>query len=112
MVGSVSGFGSTGNLNYALVRILSNLECSRVYGTGFISDTKLCTVGYNMNAQGACDGDSGAPLVILKNKINILVGVVSFTFYRGCASGDPTGYTRTSKYVKWIGNQTGIVTRA
>lgn len=102
-VGNVSGFGSTGDLIYAPVRILSNSDCSKVYGTGAITDNKLCTVGFNVNNQGACNGDIGSPLVIRKSgTTDILVGFVSFTSSRGCTSGDPTGYTRISKYAKWL----------
>lgn len=103
-VGNVSGFGSTGNdLKYAPVRILSNSDCAKVYGTGVITNTTLCTVGFNVIGSGACTGDIGSPLVIrLNGTKQILAGIVSFTSARGCASSDPTGYTRISKYAKWL----------
>lgn len=36
------------------------------------------------------------------------VGIVSFVSSRGCSNGDPSGYTRVSKYLQWINKVTGI----
>lgn len=91
---------------------MNNTACSAIYGAVTIQDTSLCTLGYNtVNFQGACDGDIGGPLSIVQTSINTLLGIVSFTSSRGCTFGDPTGYTRTSKYVSWIATETGIVAR-
>lgn len=55
--------------------------------------------------------DSGGPLVIKDGKLVVQIGIVSFVSSRGCAKGDPSGYTRVSKYLSWISKTTGIPIR-
>jgi secreted trypsin-like serine protease len=50
---------------------------------------------------GTCNGDSGGPLISIKEKPEI-VGIVSFGSAQGCALGAPQGFTRVSSYLKWI----------
>ena len=57
-----------------------------------------------------CDilGDSGGPLTVRFNNINMLVGVVSFGAGL-CEIGHPQAYTRVSSYLAWISRNTGII---
>jgi secreted trypsin-like serine protease len=53
-------------------------------------------------------GDSGGPLVLEKHGNPTQIGIVSFVSSRGCAYGDPSGYTNVEKYLDWISDMTGI----
>jgi len=53
-------------------------------------------------------GDSGGALVIQRDGGFTQIGVVSFFSSLGCASGNPSGYTRVSYLVDWIKSNTGL----
>lgn len=54
-------------------------------------------------------GDSGGPLVVFNdNGVATHVGVVSFVSAAGCASGNPSGYVRTSALREWIRDNSGV----
>lgn len=93
------------------MRVMANANCASVYGTAVVVDTTLCGEGWTVNTQGACLGDSGGPMVIYENTIPTLIGVTSFISGRGCGAGDPTGFTRVSRYTAWINAVTGIALR-
>ncbi|EDS44379.1 tryptase-2 [Culex quinquefasciatus] len=117
--GVVSGFGRTSDasqsisalLKYETLRIISNAECSTVYGTSVIRNSTMCAVGWERTNQNVCQGDSGGPLVIEENGTYLQIGVVSFVSNRGCSTGDPSGYIRTASYLEWIAQQTGVMLR-
>lgn len=117
---AVSGFGRTSDnatqvssvLNYVLMRVISNSECTATFGTTVIVNTVLCAKGWSSNNQNACLGDSGGPLVLIEaNNIVTQIGVVSFVSSRGCSYGDPSGYTRIASFLQWISINTGISLR-
>lgn len=64
-VATVSGFGIENqatngisyNLQYTTVKIITNEECSRIYG--HTNSTVLCAVGYPNTKSSSCPGDSG-----------------------------------------------------
>ena len=61
---------------------------------------------YEGGGVGACQGDTGGPLMCQKNTTSpfVLQGITSFG--DSCANPDVPGvYTRVSKYVSWIDNQ-------
>lgn len=107
----VSGFGGTASgglaniLQWVHLRVIGNGECASVYGGDVIRDITICTRGWAHGAQGTCGGDSGGPL-ILDDRTHI--GVVSFVSGRGCEAGDPQGFVRTTQYIDWISQNTGI----
>lgn len=118
---AVSGFGRTADnatqvsnvLNYVLMRVISNSECTATYGSTVIVNAVLCAKGWSSNNQNACLGDSGGPLVLTEaNNIVTQIGVVSFVSSRGCSYGDPSGYTRIANFLQWISFNTGISLRA
>lgn len=45
-------------------------------------------------------GDSGSPLACRLDGIEYVVGLVSFG--HGCASNNPSVYTRVSQYIGWV----------
>lgn len=66
----------------------------------YVSDKQLCTYS---NAGDTCNGDSGGPLVVRDGDRYTLVGLTSFTLGT-CNDGNPTIFTRISKYIQWIRN--------
>ncbi|XP_058122741.1 chymotrypsin BI-like [Anopheles ziemanni] len=115
----VSGFGRTSDavqsistiLKFEHMRIISNTECSNVYGSSIIRNTTLCAIGWERSNQNVCQGDSGGPMVMQHNGGSwIQIGIVSFVSSRGCSTGDPSGYIRTVNYLNWISETTGLRT--
>ena len=109
---TVTGWGTTKEggaaatlLMEVAVPIVSNAQCNRSYG--YITDNMLCA-GYEAGGKDSCHGDSGGPLVVSdENGGWQLSGIVSFGY--GCARAKYFGvYTRISRYVEWIIDQTGF----
>lgn len=98
-------------LRYARTRIIANAQCAQFYGNGIVRSTSMCTLGYELNAQGPCANDNGGPLFIRENTGNTLVGIASFLSNAGCAAGHPSGYVRISTIMQWISAQSGIPMR-
>lgn len=64
-----------------------------------IVDSQLCAG--SLFAVDTCDGDSGGPLMIVKNNYWSVEGIVSFG--RGCGlEGWPAIYTRVESFEDWI----------
>merc|ERR1711992_74205 len=75
-------------------------NCDAYYG--IVKDSQIC-----INAEGGhgtCNGDSGGPLTF--NGVH--VGLTSFGSSRGCESGAPDAFTRTSYFRDWIREKTGV----
>ncbi|KAJ8916289.1 hypothetical protein NQ315_016430 [Exocentrus adspersus] len=84
--GRVSGEGSTSPVLLEVnSTVLTNSQCSRIYGN--VPNTQICTSG--VGGVGSCSGDSGGPLVT----DNVLIGVVSYGA-RGCPAGYPSAFSR------------------
>lgn len=116
----VSGFGKTTDndpsvqdaLRYVYQRVISNSECSAIYGSDVIRSFTLCGRGWDFNAQSICEGDSGGPMILYDQSVeSTIIGVASFVSSRGCVAGDPAGYTRVTSYLDWISQNAGIQIR-
>ncbi|XP_039256412.1 trypsin-like [Styela clava] len=103
----VSGWGTTKadgdtspNLLEVTVYVVSNEDCSNKYSRyGGVTSGMMCLAD---SGKDACQGDSGGPAFCGGR----LEGIVSWGV--GCAdSRYPGVYTRVSKYVDWILQQTG-----
>jgi hypothetical protein len=84
------------------VGYLSSSVCASIWDGG-ITDGMLCAK--RSFGQGACNGDSGGPLIIKGGNgagEDIQVGVVSFTTSLGCATYIPDVYARVSHAYEWI----------
>ncbi|XP_061703856.1 collagenase-like [Cydia pomonella] len=81
------------------LRIITNEECSRVYGD-IVTESNVCTCG--QGGVGICRGDSGGPLIVQNAGQNVLVGVSSFVASDGCKLGHPSAFARVTSYVDWI----------
>ena len=72
---------------------------------GFDQDITICTSAI---PQGACTGDSGAP-VVLDDDESLLVGIVAFGSGEGCSADPllPDGHVAVASFVDWIGSLSG-----
>ncbi len=95
------------NIPYQLRRAKQRLapkSAINEYFKSFDASTQLATLLYVKNKDafaGACKGDSGGPLVKTINKIDYLVGLVSYGG-RQCNSPAPTVFTKTASFRNWI----------
>ncbi|CAD7083719.1 unnamed protein product [Hermetia illucens] len=91
-------------LHEVTVPIMTNAMCrNTVYGRR-ITKNMLCA-GYVNGGKDACQGDSGGPLMVANNSVHSLAGIVSWG--AGCAArGKPGVYTRVTKFIGWIEENT------
>uniref|UniRef100_A0A1I8PAF0 Peptidase S1 domain-containing protein n=1 Tax=Stomoxys calcitrans TaxID=35570 RepID=A0A1I8PAF0_STOCA len=76
---------------------ITNEECKRTMEN--LSDTEICAV--ERFGKGACNGDSGGPLIMRREDQLVQVGIVSYgTAF--CASSAPDVYTRVTMFDDWI----------
>ncbi|XP_036337620.1 serine protease 1-like [Rhagoletis pomonella] len=101
---SDSATSVTTNLQYAVVPIVANTVCSRIYGTTVVTATNICisTTG----GVSTCSGDSGGPLVLQSSGVQ--VGLTSFGASAGCAKGYPAAFSRVTAFRDWIQTNSGI----
>ncbi|XP_050313395.1 brachyurin-like [Anthonomus grandis grandis] len=99
---TLSGWGRTSDASNAIANqlmtvqlpILTNAVCQQSFGSMIVAQ-HICTSG--QNGRGACNGDSGGPIVVN----GLQVGIVSFG-NRVCSAGFPTVYARVSHFMSWI----------
>ncbi|XP_034133991.1 serine protease 1 isoform X2 [Drosophila guanche] len=107
-----SGWGKTSDaassvantLQYSTFTVVTNSVCQSTYGSLIVTNGVICIA--TPNKVSTCNGDSGGPLVLKSS--NLLIGVTSFVSSAGCESGAPAGFTRTTYYLDWIAEKTGI----
>ncbi|XP_055842447.1 transmembrane protease serine 9-like [Episyrphus balteatus] len=109
-----SGWGMTSDdpkadspeeLQYAEMKIVSNLKCTLVFGD--VAPSNICAQG--PKGTSTCSGDSGGPLVTESSKT--LIGLTSFGSAAGCTLGLPEVFTRITSYRSWILEHTGVVSK-
>nr|CAD7575232.1 unnamed protein product [Timema californicum] len=124
--------GISAELNFVDLNIITNAVCAQTYGTDVIVGSTVCASG--AGGRSTCNvstarsdfcrveilpifsgvdaflfqGDSGGPLVITQEGSYLQIGVVSFVSSAGCASGNPSGYVRTTSFLNWISANTQI----
>ncbi|XP_003700881.1 chymotrypsin-1-like [Megachile rotundata] len=82
-------------LQYITLLIESEAKCKRAHDN--VESSHICT--FTKFGEGACNGDSGSPLVIN----DLQVGIVSFGM--PCGVGYPDVYSRVSSFTTWIKEQ-------
>ncbi|BFF99412.1 serine protease 1 [Drosophila madeirensis] len=105
-----SGYGKTSDasnsvashLQYADLTVISNSACENTFGTLIVTPRVICVGTYN--GVSTCNGDSGGPLAA----DGVQIGVVSFGSSAGCEIGSPAGFTRTTYFLDWIAEKSGI----
>lgn len=110
---TVIGWGYTGGhnieeetdpekLRHVIIDIIPDAECEQF--VEYFSppwDSSIMCAG--APGKDACTGDSGGPLIISKNGIDLLTGLVSFGITPDCAVPDTYGvYTRVSEFESFI----------
>ncbi|XP_058446598.1 trypsin-1-like [Malaya genurostris] len=109
----IAGWGSTSmgwlpsipsHLQQIRVAIFPNLECQIIQngtGIGLVTENNVC-LGPITGGVGACDGDTGGPVVQVVGQQNVLVGIVSW-YPSSCGqSGVPSVSVRVSAFIEWI----------
>lgn len=95
-----SGIGQNQFMSHVTMPVITNAQCSQVYGFGFVNADVICTS--TVGARGTCHGDSGGPLTTVVNGQTVLIGVTSFVSARGCEVGLPAGFARVTSFNAWI----------
>lgn len=105
---TVSGWGLTRNqgspsdvLREVNLPVLSNQVCSSELNFNLPASV-IC--GGGAGGVSACNGDSGGPFVAAQNGNFYSIGIVSW----GNSCVGATAFTRTSSYLPWIAQKTGI----
>lgn len=80
------------------VNVYPDAECTRKFGKDFNGLKQICA---GTLKQDFCIGDSGGPLIIHKNTIPYLIGIVSYTGEQ-CSDGRPSVYTKMKTYRLFI----------
>ncbi|GFT83455.1 proclotting enzyme [Nephila pilipes] len=95
------GSGTTSDvLQEASFPVISNIQCSRTHGVS-VPSSLICAAAPTHD-KGACNGDSGGPLMLLdENNRWKVIGIVSWG-RRKCNPEFPTVYTRVTHYMDWI----------
>lgn len=117
----LAGFGYPENsvgpstfLLYARMKLISLQEC-RKYKEYFIEDLNQDHICMSSIRGQACDGDSGSP--VISTKTRELIGIISYVkdaekgmdiSFNDCEAIVPAVATRTSSYLNWISEKTGI----
>lgn len=105
---TVSGWGLTRNqgspsdvLREVNLPVLSNASCSSELQFGLPASV-IC--GGGPNGTSACNGDSGGPFAASLNGEFYSIGTVSW----GNSCRGATAFTRTSSYLNWLKQKTGL----
>jgi len=78
-------------------------DCGEVLDN--IYDTNLCAGG--VDGEDSCSGDSGGPMTMTVDSVEILYGIVSWGLSI-CATANPAVYTAVSMYRDWIEENSGL----
>nr|XP_017030686.1 cationic trypsin isoform X2 [Drosophila kikkawai] len=79
-------------------RTIGNAKCIQSHRFVFLRNTDFCAV-HLKGSQGACDGDSGAPLMDVENER--LYGLMSYG-RKACQPLMPYAFTRVGMFSDWI----------
>merc|ERR1712136_286375 len=92
-------------LQWVELPILSDQTCKSVWGRSSITPQSIC-VGSSSAGTGACNGDSGGPMVQTDaNGVTWLIGNTSWGASSCDASSYPTIYSKNSAVADWIQQQ-------
>ncbi|MBQ4851148.1 trypsin-like serine protease [Pseudoalteromonas sp. MMG012] len=106
---TVSGWGLTSNrgrpsdrLLEVALPVISNASCSSQLNYN-IPSSVIC--GGGQGGKSACNGDSGGPYAVRVGNDFYSIGTVSWGI--GCSGA--TAFTRTTSYLNWIQDKTGLI---
>ncbi|CAH0625508.1 unnamed protein product [Chrysodeixis includens] len=87
------------SLNHVSLLVLTSSECSTAFPL-IAQPSNICTSG--LGTVGFCDGDSGGPLILIRNNKHTLIGVSSFRSSLGCESNRSNVYSRITSFMGFI----------
>ena len=75
-------------------------SCSNLYGSTYFKTANQICAGSTKNI---CQGDSGGPLLLKGTTASkdSVAGIMSYSYSEACGT-KPSGFTRVSKYARWI----------
>lgn len=83
------------------IPIANQNKCKRTYSNGITS--RMICAGSLEGGKDSCFGDSGGPLACSVNRVNLLVGLVSFGPDEECGKANSPGvYSKISTVREWI----------
>ncbi|XP_063066952.1 polyserase-2-like [Engraulis encrasicolus] len=91
---------AAGVLQQVRAPVVGNRQCICLHGSNSITDDMMCAADLS-DANQACLGDSGSPLVVREGSSWVQAGIAS----RCGEAGVPGVYTRISQYKDWISGQ-------
>lgn len=80
-------------------------DCNELFN-GNLFDTNLCAG--DVIGKDSCTGDSGGPMTMAVDSLEILYGIVSWGPDATCAIGIPAVYTDVAMYRAWIEDVSGL----
>ncbi|KAG5675129.1 hypothetical protein PVAND_005058 [Polypedilum vanderplanki] len=99
--GKVGDSGATTNVaNFAYYEILPLKECRNLFLHNYTQYTSSSLCGRGIDAS-SCQGDSGQGLIIYKQGVKKIIGIVSKGF-ESCEIIEPEVFTRVDKFVDFI----------
>ena len=90
-----SGIGYSNTLREARVYLYSDEQCDAMHAST-MPDTAGCAGHIYAEVIDACFGDSGGPLIVVRNGTPLLVGIVSYGYQTCALPALPGIYTRVS----------------
>jgi chymotrypsin-like protease len=104
--GIISGYGKLGDsgpttnfADFAYYEILPLRECQNLF-LGNYTDYSSCLCGKGIGAS-SCQGDSGQGLILYKQGVKKIIGIVSKGF-ESCEIIEPEVFTRVDKFMDFI----------
>jgi trypsin len=107
VVATVMGWGATETgapsvLHDVAVPIISDADCSSIYGSKVVPDINICAGDLINGGVDRCRGDSGGPLVVPQGTETVAVGIVSWGSKKCGLPNAPGVYTEVGAFTNWI----------
>ena len=87
------------NLHFVALSTMTNTACG-IRLPLRIDTSHICTSG--ILRRGFCEGDVGAPLVLVQGGISYQIGIASLFPRSGCMTGEPSVFTRVTSFMAFI----------
>lgn len=82
--------------------VQSTTYCQSAIGPQFHPLAELCTLDYPSYESATCNGDSGGPLLMVRSKELVEIGITSFGIEEGCPTDSPRVDTRIDVEAGWV----------